>query len=156
VPCYAESYTHRIGRTGRAGREGDAITLVSAREMRLLKTIEKGTRSQIRPVRLPTTADVAVRRREVFKQSVIDGLKEGGFEDFLVTVDELAENYQPSEVAAAALKLLWGSRNPPQPRQQLNLPALGNRHVFDCFSRSDTNTACVRAIWSAPSRTKPD
>jgi ATP-dependent RNA helicase DeaD len=108
VPWDAESYTHRIGRTGRAGRQGDAITLVSAREMRLLRTIEKGTRSNIRPMRLPTTADVAVRRREVFKQSVIDALKEGGFEDFLVTVDELAENYQPSEVAAAALKLLWG------------------------------------------------
>jgi ATP-dependent RNA helicase DeaD len=110
VPWDAESYTHRIGRTGRAGRQGDAITLVSAREMRLLRIIEKGTRSKIRPVRLPTIADVAIRRREVFKQSVIDGLKEGGFEDFLVTVDELAENHQPSEVAAVALKLLWAQQ----------------------------------------------
>jgi ATP-dependent RNA helicase DeaD len=117
VPWDAESYTHRIGRTGRAGREGDAITLVSAREMRLLKTIEKGTRSKIRPVRLPTTADVAVRRREVFKQSVIDVLKEGAFDDFLVTVDELAENYQPAEVAAAVLKLLWGQQKSVTPSQ---------------------------------------
>ena len=110
VPWDAESYTHRIGRTGRAGREGDAITLVSARELRQLKMIEKSTRAKIRPVRLPTTADIAVRRREVFKQSVIGSLEEGAFEDFLVTVDELTENYQPSEVAAAALKLLWAQQ----------------------------------------------
>jgi ATP-dependent RNA helicase DeaD len=110
VPWDAESYTHRIGRTGRAGREGDAITLVSARELRQLKAIEKSTRAKIRPVRLPSVADIAVRRREVFKQSVIGTLEEGAFEEFLVTVDELTENYQPAEIAAAALKLLWAQQ----------------------------------------------
>jgi ATP-dependent RNA helicase DeaD len=107
VPWDAESHTHRIGRTGRAGREGDAITLVSARELRQLKTIEKSTRAKIRPVQLPTTADIAARRREVIKQSVIDSLKDRSFEEFLVTVNELTENHAPSEVPAAALKLLW-------------------------------------------------
>jgi ATP-dependent RNA helicase DeaD len=111
VPWDAESYTHRIGRTGRAGREGDAITLVSARELRQLKTIEKNTQAKIRPVRLPTTADIAVRRREVFKQELLASLEEGAFEQFLITVDELTENYGPSEVAAAALKLLWEQKN---------------------------------------------
>lgn len=134
VPWDAESYTHRIGRTGRAGREGDAITLVSPREMRLLKTIEKGTGAKIRPVRLPTNADVAVRRREVFKESVIEALKQGGFEDFLGTANELAELYAPVEVAAAALKLFWGQQKsapaPPPAAEPAAQRQLGRVRLF--------------------------
>ncbi|HEU4752388.1 MAG TPA: DbpA RNA binding domain-containing protein, partial [Armatimonadota bacterium] len=110
IPWDTESYTHRIGRTGRAGREGDAITLVSPRERRQLKTIERATGARITPVRVPTAADIAARRRELFKQSVIDALEAGDLEHFLMTVEELSENYEPSEVAAAALKLLWLQR----------------------------------------------
>jgi ATP-dependent RNA helicase DeaD len=107
IPWDTESYTHRIGRTGRAGREGDAITLVSPRERRQLKTIERSLGTRIVPVRLPTAADIAARRRELFKQSVRAELETGSLDDFLVTVEELCEDYEPSEVAAAALKLLW-------------------------------------------------
>jgi ATP-dependent RNA helicase DeaD len=107
IPWDAESYTHRIGRTGRAGREGDAITLVSPRERRQLKLIERGIGTRIVPVRLPTAADIAARRRDLFKQSVIAALEDGEFDDFLMTVEELADDYGSSEIAAAALKLLW-------------------------------------------------
>ncbi len=55
---------------------------------------------------MPTTSDVAVRRRELFKSSIVAALKEGALEEFLIMVDELTENHEPSEVAAAALKLL--------------------------------------------------
>jgi ATP-dependent RNA helicase DeaD len=110
IPWDAESYTHRIGRTGRAGREGDAITLVSPRERRQLKLIERSIGARIMPVRLPTAADIAARRRELFKQTVLDTLAQGELDAFLVTVEELAEEYEPSEVAAAALKLLWAQR----------------------------------------------
>ncbi|HEX2999030.1 MAG TPA: DEAD/DEAH box helicase, partial [Armatimonadota bacterium] len=59
IPWDADSYTHRIGRTGRAGREGEAITLVSPRERRQLWSIERATGTRIKPVRLPTLADIA-------------------------------------------------------------------------------------------------
>jgi ATP-dependent RNA helicase DeaD len=84
-----------------------------------LKLIERAIGARIVPVRLPTIADIAARRRELFKESVVASLEEGNFEEFLVTVGELAEQYEASEVAAAALKLLWG-----QQKQQVDTQAL--------------------------------
>lgn len=111
IPWDAESYTHRIGRTGRAGREGDAITLVSPRERRQLKLIERTTGARITPVRLPTAADIAARRRDLLKQSVAAAAEGGDLEQFLITVEELADDFSPAEIAAAAIKLLWEERN---------------------------------------------
>ena len=115
IPWDAESYTHRIGRTGRAGREGAAITLVSARERHQHRLIERATGQKIRPVRIPTAADIAARRKELFKKSVCEALEAGDLDAFLVTVEELTEEYEATEVAAAALKLLWA-----QQRNQVN------------------------------------
>ena len=110
LPWDAEVYTHRIGRTGRAGREGDAITLVTPRERRQFQMIQRGVGSKITPVRLPTPSDIAARRREVFKQSIVRALEAGEFDEFLVTVEELTDTHEPAEIAAAALKLLWGDQ----------------------------------------------
>jgi len=110
IPCDSESYTHRIGRTGRAGREGDAITLVTPRERRQLKMIERALGVRITSVRIPTVADIVARRRQRFLEKVTNELKEGGLEEFLLTVQELTREFDPAEVAAAALKLLWASQ----------------------------------------------
>lgn len=107
VPWDADSYIHRIGRTGRAGRAGEAITLISPRERRQLYLIERGTGVRIKPMRLPTAADIAARRRELFKQSILERVQAGDLDEFLMTVEELSEEHDPAEVAAAALKLLW-------------------------------------------------
>jgi ATP-dependent RNA helicase DeaD len=107
IPWDVESYIHRIGRTGRAGRTGDAITLVSPRERRQLSFIERATGVRIQSMRLPTAADIAARRRELFKESVREQVREGDLEAFLITVEELSEEHDATEVAAAALKLLW-------------------------------------------------
>jgi ATP-dependent RNA helicase DeaD len=108
IPWDVESYTHRIGRTGRAGREGDAITLVSPRERRQLKLIERAIGQRIVAVKLPTGADIAARRREIFREKVVAVLEAGEYDDFVHTVEALSEQFEPSEIAAAALKLLWG------------------------------------------------
>src|SRR5437764_1130576 len=107
IPWDAESYIHRIGRNGGAGRTGEAITLISPRERRQLYLIERGTGGRIKPMRLPTAADIAARRPELFKQSILERVEDGGLEEFLLTVEELSEEHDPAEVAAAALKLLW-------------------------------------------------
>ncbi len=142
IPWDVESYTHRIGRTGRAGREGDAITLVSPRERRQLKLIERATGTRITPVRLPTAADIAARRREVFKQSVLEALGAGSFDEFLVTVEELADDYEPAEVAAAALKLLWAERQPVMAAEQVDTsdgtrPEAGMARLFLSLGRAE-------------------
>merc|ERR1711981_74328 len=62
IPHDTESYVHRIGRTGRAGREGEAIVFVRAREKRMLRDIEKATRQPIEEMSLPTAEMVNKKR----------------------------------------------------------------------------------------------
>ncbi len=110
IPLDPEAYVHRIGRTGRAGRSGVAITLVTPRERRMLRTIEKMTGASIQRLRLPTIADVVVRRREAFKDTlrelISDHEDDGTLAQYLILAEELGEEYSPVDVAAAAFKLL--------------------------------------------------
>ena len=105
VPVDPEAYVHRIGRTGRAGREGEAITLATSRERNALRTIERLTRSRIYPARLPTQADVAVRRREALKEAVRTTLLGRGLDPYLTVVEDLSADFDLAEIAAAALKM---------------------------------------------------
>jgi len=70
IPYDTEAYVHRIGRTGRAGRTGNAILFVAPREIRMLRTIERATRSPIAPLTLPSRADVTNKRVAGFKEKV--------------------------------------------------------------------------------------
>ncbi|MDH3635588.1 MAG: DEAD/DEAH box helicase [Gammaproteobacteria bacterium] len=110
IPHDTEAYVHRIGRTGRAGREGDAILFVAPRERRMLQAIEKATRQQIELMELPSTDMVNNRRIELFKQRISDTLAE---ED-LSLFRELIENYQQEnqvdalDIAAALARQMQG------------------------------------------------
>jgi len=77
IPYDAEAYIHRIGRTGRAGRQGEAILFVAPRERRMLYAIEKATRQKIEPLVLPTTETVNNKRIADFKQKISDTLAAG-------------------------------------------------------------------------------
>jgi ATP-dependent RNA helicase DeaD len=111
VPHDSESYIHRIGRTGRAGRTGTAIMLVTPRETRLLKLIERFTGQRIAPMRMPSPADVMARRAALFKDKLRASAQEDGLEPYLTLVQELAEEgFDMTEVAAAAAKLARGSQ----------------------------------------------
>src|SRR5690606_36749278 len=67
IPSDTESYVHRIGRTGRAGRNGEAIVFVRGREKRMLRDIEKATRQPIEEMPLPSAKQVNEKRREKFQ-----------------------------------------------------------------------------------------
>jgi ATP-dependent RNA helicase DeaD len=112
VPFDAESYLHRIGRTGRAGRTGTAILFVTPRETRLLKTIERFTGQRIAPMRMPTAEDVAARRVQSFKARLRAAVSEDGLEPYLALVEELGEEagLDMAEIAAAAARLAAGDR----------------------------------------------
>ena len=105
MPWDAESYVHRIGRTGRAGRAGDAITLVTSRDYRLLRTIEQLLKSRITRKRLPTLGDLAARRREAAKEAVAAQIGAGELDPYLTLAGELGDQFDPVEIAAAALRL---------------------------------------------------
>jgi ATP-dependent RNA helicase DeaD len=107
-----ESYVHRIGRTARAGRAGVSVLFVTPRETRLLREIERFTGQRITPMRMPTRADVAARRVEVFRESLKTTIAAGNLEAYLALVEEIAEEgpYDMAEIAAAAARLAGGDR----------------------------------------------
>ena len=74
IPTDTESYVHRIGRTGRAGRSGDAICFVTPRERRLLKAIEKATRQPLTQMQLPSVDDVNATRLTRFDDAITAAL----------------------------------------------------------------------------------
>ncbi len=104
VPSAAEAYVHRIGRTGRAGREGVAITLAEPREHRLLRNIEYQTKQMIEIAAVPTVADLRARRLEMTRASLRETILAGELDQFRVLVDSLAQEFDIMDVAAAAVK----------------------------------------------------
>ena len=109
IPLDPESYVHRIGRTGRAGRSGCAITLVTSRELRLWQMIQRVTGTSLQRMKLPTISDVIERRHEVFKESLRETISQAGLEPYLIMVESMNEEFSPTEVAAAAFKMLLGA-----------------------------------------------
>jgi ATP-dependent RNA helicase DeaD len=104
VPAAAEGYVHRIGRTGRAGGEGVAITLAEPREHRLLRNIEHQTKQKIEIRSVPTVADLRARRMELTRAALRETILAGGLDAFRGVVESLAEEFDVMDVAAAAVK----------------------------------------------------
>lgn len=113
IPYDTEAYIHRIGRTGRAGRQGDAILFVSPRERRMLGAIERATRKKIEPLTLPSTDTINNKRIADFKQRITDTINQGD----LAFMRGILEQYQnesdlpPLEIAAALATLSLGRRS---------------------------------------------
>ena len=106
VPVDAEAYVHRIGRTGRAGREGVAITLAEPREHRLLRNIEYQTSQRIEIATVPTVADLHSRRLELAKATLREAIIEGSLDRYRPIVESLADEFDVMDIAAAAVRLL--------------------------------------------------
>jgi ATP-dependent RNA helicase DeaD len=109
VPSDPDAYVHRIGRTGRAGREGVAITLVEPREHRLLRNIESATRSKLQIARFPTVADLRERRLELLRANLRDALETGGHDRLRGVVEPLTEEFDVVDIALAAVSLIEGA-----------------------------------------------
>ena len=111
VPYDSESYIHRIGRTARAGRTGDAILFISPREKRLLHSIEKTTRQKIERMDLPTHSSVNDARVEKFKQRITDTLANGDHKSLFVEIVEsyaIEHDVPPVEIAVALASMAQG------------------------------------------------
>ena len=112
VPYDTEAYIHRIGRTGRAGRQGEAILFIAPRERRMLYAIEKATRQKIEQLVLPTTETVNNKRIADFKQKITDTVAAGE----LAFMQGLVEGYRQEhdipavEIAAALAKMALGDK----------------------------------------------
>ncbi len=110
IPYDTESYVHRIGRTGRAGRTGDAILFIAPRERKLLGNIEKATKQKIEEMGLPSTEVINNKRISRFKQNITDTLaaEELSFFSQLIEQYQQEHNVSALEIAAALAKLVQG------------------------------------------------
>jgi ATP-dependent RNA helicase DeaD len=110
VPYDTEAYVHRIGRTGRAGRQGDAILFVAPREKNMLNAIERATRQKIEMMELPSTEIINDKRIDKFKQRITDALanEEIGIFSQLIEQYQQEHNVPALEIAAALAQLLQG------------------------------------------------
>ena len=114
IPTDPESYVHRIGRTGRAGRKGDAISFVTPRERYLLKSIEKTTRQPLTPMQLPTVDDVNVTRLARFDDAITEALSSTERVSFFrdVVSHYIREHDVPEVDVAAALAVVLQGDTP--------------------------------------------
>ncbi|MBT4122477.1 MAG: DEAD/DEAH box helicase [Candidatus Ruthia sp.] len=112
IPQDAETYVHRIGRTGRAGREGEAILFVSHRERRMLNNIERVTRQKIEPLELPTAKIINEKRIDTFKKKITETLSNQDltiFEKLVTEFQEANEEVSHLKVAAALAHIAQGN-----------------------------------------------
>lgn len=112
IPYDTESYVHRIGRTGRAGRKGEAILFVSPREKRMLGAIEKATRQVITKMQLPSSEDIADRRVMQFMEQLSETIEsqELAYFETIISQYQNEHNADPIEIAAALAFLVQKSR----------------------------------------------
>jgi len=111
VPNDPEAYVHRIGRTGRFGRSGEAIIFVTPRERHMLQAIERSTRHKIETMDLPTADSINDERITRFKQRISDTLAQEDLSLFHSMLEQYQreQNVAPLDIAAALAKLLQGN-----------------------------------------------
>ncbi|HEV7665772.1 MAG TPA: DEAD/DEAH box helicase, partial [Chloroflexota bacterium] len=121
IPPDPEYYVHRIGRTGRLGRGGEAITFVNPRELRELRLIERATGARIRPAEVPSLADIEARDLQVLEEQLLDAIGKDGWARYRAVIQDLMGDHDPIDLAAAALTLVATSgkrRLKAQPRER--------------------------------------
>ena len=136
IPQDSESYVHRIGRTGRAGREGEAVLFVTPKERHLLRSIEKLAQHRIDPHTLPSTSDINLQRMEKFKKRIQETIETQD----LAVCHNLIQSYfedndsDPITVAAALVKMVQGN----EPLLLVDKPEKGRRdRGADRFEKPD-------------------
>ncbi len=123
VPDSKESYVHRIGRTGRAGNEGTAITLIHSSERWKLRQVENHVRQEIPVLPTPTRAQIEGRRLEHLTSAMRDALMGERLASFLPLVSDLTEEYDIRAIAAAALQMAFDQYPPISPQLEADLEA---------------------------------
>ncbi|MCG6444855.1 DEAD/DEAH box helicase [Vibrio parahaemolyticus] len=112
IPFDVESYIHRIGRTGRAGRKGKAILLVRTNQIRMLRTIERVTKSSMEEIQLPLRDQVAEARLNKLAAELEAEKEHKALDKFAELVEKLQTSLEidPAMLAAMLLKRQQGKR----------------------------------------------
>ncbi|MBI4499162.1 MAG: DEAD/DEAH box helicase [Chloroflexi bacterium] len=105
LPQDPEAYIHRIGRAGRFGRAGLAVTFAAPWEVRELRVIERITGTRLRREEIPTAVEVAERERQILAERLLGTLTDGRWGPYRAIIEDLLDDHDPIDVAAAALSM---------------------------------------------------
>ncbi|WP_394231661.1 DEAD/DEAH box helicase [Niallia oryzisoli] len=106
IPQDPESYVHRIGRTGRAGNKGKAVTFVTPRETDHLRIIENMTKKKMMKMPIPTTHDVLAGNQKVAINQLLETIDNNDYQEYKRLAENLLEDKDSVTLLAAALKLI--------------------------------------------------
>lgn len=118
IPNEAESYVHRIGRTGRAGNKGIAITFVTQREAFQLTRIQRMTKTNIKRQKAPTINEVLAAKKESLEAFVNEIISENDYNEYVELAKSLIGKHSPEVAAAAILRHAYGDDFLPQSYNQ--------------------------------------
>ncbi|MFZ5440602.1 MAG: DEAD/DEAH box helicase [Myxococcota bacterium] len=127
LPTSPEVYVHRIGRTGRAGKEGVALSFLDPRELRLLGNVERQIKKKVPVEPVPTRAQLDGRRSETVAARVKAALEDPRLPDFVELANKAADGSTLEAVAGAALLLLQAKLFPPHESDTADFPAEDRR-----------------------------
>ncbi len=122
VPNSPEAYVHRIGRTGRAGREGVAITLAEPQETRLLQGLERAVGSKIALAKVPTPDELRAHQLQHTRDAVLEAARAKKGAGLRAWISELSGELEPVDLAAAAIELLHAVQHGTQPVDDIQIP----------------------------------
>ena len=108
LPQDPESYVHRIGRTGRAGREGVAYSFATPREIDHLHFIEKLTRHRITKRPIPSLAEAIEGKQKVSAEKVIEAIQNESYQEYKGVAIQMLEQYDSVQLLASALQIITG------------------------------------------------
>ena len=100
-----ESYVHRIGRTGRANKQGTAYSFITPKEFSMLRQIKKVTKGNLEKMPVPTVNDIIKKKQIAKEQEIEEVLHQNDYFDYTKIAIELCENYNPVEVVSALMKM---------------------------------------------------
>jgi ATP-dependent RNA helicase DeaD len=113
IPGDVSTYTHRIGRTGRAGRSGRAILFCKPREQRILRDIERATKSEIKDYPMPTAEMLGEHRTEEFKNAVLEHVETDALDYFKAMITSWIDETDQSLMDIAASLALMAQQDKP-------------------------------------------
>ncbi|BAW95895.1 ATP-dependent RNA helicase DeaD [[Synechococcus] sp. NIES-970] len=124
LPDNTESYIHRIGRTGRAGKTGTAIALVEPSDRRLLRQIERRVKQSLKVSTIPSRAQVEAQRITRLEDEVKAALAGERMASFLPIVKRLGDEYDPQAIAAAVLQMMYDTDSPDWMKEDWEVPEI--------------------------------
>ncbi|MEI2666407.1 DEAD/DEAH box helicase [Rossellomorea sp. LJF3] len=106
IPQDPESYVHRIGRTGRAGKKGMSITFVTPREMGYLKIVEQTTKKKMTALKPPSLNEALEGQQRLALEKLVEAAKESDLKDYYPLAEEFLGDHDSVQAVAAAIRVL--------------------------------------------------